>query len=142
MINKIGIVYASKTGHCKKIAKAIGKTLNIEPKNIKDNSSLEDMDLLFIVSGIYGGESLPEVLKFAENLDNKKVKRVALITSSTSKKKGQGNLLKILEGKNIQVVDELLSQGSFLIMKLGHPNRQDIKEAEDFSIRISKEIGV
>ncbi|WP_286907074.1 flavodoxin domain-containing protein [Clostridium sp. UBA1652] len=140
MINKIGIVYASKTGHCKKIAKAIGKTLNIEPKNIKDNSILEDMDLLFIVSGIYGGESLLEVLKFAENLDNKKVKRVALITSSTSKKKGQGNILKVLEEKNIKVVDELLSQGSFLIMKLGHPNRQDIKEAEEFSIRIRKKL--
>ncbi|ERK30858.1 flavodoxin domain-containing protein [Clostridium intestinale] len=142
MINKIGIVYASKTGHCKKIAKAIGKTLNIEPKNIKDNSSLEDMDLLFIVSGIYGGESLPEVLKFAENLDKNKVKKVALITSSTSKKKGQGNLLKILEEKNIQVVDELLSQGSFLIMKFGHPNRQDIKEADDFAIRIRKAMGI
>lgn len=140
MINKIGIVYASKTGHCKKIAKAIGKTLNIEPRNIKDNPNHEDMDLLFIVTGIYGGEGLPEVLKFAEGLDNKKVKNVALITSSASKKNTSKNLRKILDEKNIQVVDELLSQGSFLIMKMGHPNREDIKEAEDFAVKILKKL--
>ena len=139
-MNKLSVVYATKTNHSKKLGTAIAKALNIKAYNLKENPILEEVDLLFIVGGIYGGAALPELLKFAQDLDEERIKKVALITSSASQKHGQKEIRKILEEKNIQVVDELLSQGSFLIMKIGHPNSQDVKEAVDFAIRLSKEV--
>ena len=139
-MNNIKIIYATKTKHSKKIAEAIGKALSIEAFNIKDNPAIEEADAIFVVGGIYGGQSLPELIEFVKNLDGEKIKNAVLITSSASKKQGQASIRSILEEKNINVLDELICQGSFLIMKFGHPNKDDIEEAVDFAKQISKKM--
>ena len=139
-MNNIKIVYATKTKHSKKIAEAIGESFDIQASNILDNSTLGEVDLLFIVGGIYGGQSLPELIEFVKSLDGEKIKNVALITSSASKKQGQAAIRSILEEKNINVLDELICQGSFLIMKFGHPNKDDIQEAVNFAKQILEKI--
>ena len=139
-MSKIKVIYATKTKHSKKIAEAIGKALDIEAFNIKDNPVIEEADAIFIVGGIYGGQSLPELIEFVKNLDGEKIKNAVLITSSASKKQGQESIRSILEEKNINILDELICQGSFLIMKFGHPNKDDIQEAVDFAKQISKKI--
>ncbi|MCQ1530494.1 flavodoxin domain-containing protein [Lutispora saccharofermentans] len=139
-MNKFRIVYATKTRHSKKLAEAIGKALNIKADNVSDNPALEDVDLLFIVGGIYGGGSLPELLDFVKNLDGGKIKSAALVTSCVSKKQGQDSIRKLLDEKNIKVMDEILCQGSFLFIKFGHPNSADIQEAVDSAIRLSKKV--
>lgn len=133
VMKDVRVVYATKTKHSKKIAEAIGKELGTKAINVTDNPSVEKTELLFIIGGIYGGDSLPELLGFVDRLDPDNVKRVALVTSCASKSQGQENVRKRLEEKGIDVIDERLIQGSFLLYKLGRPNKADIQEAVDFA---------
>ena len=45
-MNNVKVVYATKTGHSRKIAQAVAKELNVEPMNIKENPQLKGVDLL------------------------------------------------------------------------------------------------
>lgn len=137
-MSKIHIAYATITKHSKKLAHAIGERLYVKPDNILDKPLYEAVDLLYIVGGIYGGESLPALIDFVKSLDNNKVKKVALITSCASKVHVQKTIRTILEDKNIPVIDEHICQGSFLFFKMGHPNKDDLKEAVDFAFKLSE----
>jgi len=55
-------LYATRTKHSKKISETIGSLLNIDAKNITEKPVLNDVDLLFIVGGIYGGASMPDLM--------------------------------------------------------------------------------
>lgn len=136
-MNKIGIVYATKTKHSKKLAEAIGDALKVKAENVLSTPTLGELDLLYIVGGLYGGESLPELLAFVKNLDSSKTKSVVLITSSVSDKKGQDSVRTLLDDKGIKIVDEFRCFGSFLVMKMGRPNKADIRQAVDFAVRLS-----
>lgn len=133
---KIGIVYATKTKHSKKLAEAIGGLLNTKAENVSSNPVMKDIDLLFVVGGIYAGESLPELLKYIGLLDGKEIRKVALITSCASKKQKQDQVRSLLTNKGIEVVDEMVCQGSFLFMGIGHPNKADIEQAVSYAKRL------
>ncbi len=45
---KCGIIYHTKTGHSRKIAKAIAQELDIEAQDVKSKPVMNDVDLLFI----------------------------------------------------------------------------------------------
>lgn len=136
-MNKIALVYATKTKHSKKLADAIGAALKIKAENVKSSPKLGEIDQLFIVGGLYGGESLPELLEFVRSLDSVKTKSAVLISSSASDKTGQASVRKLLEEKGISITDEFRCFGSFLVMKLGHPNKTDIQKAVDFAVQLS-----
>ncbi|HBN95649.1 MAG TPA: hypothetical protein DDZ66_05060 [Firmicutes bacterium] len=137
-VENIRVVYATKIKHSKKIAEDISLALNVQAQNVTDNPRVEETELLFIVGGIYGGDSLPELLNFVHDLDAKKIGKAALVTSCASKKQGQTKVRKILEEKGIEIVDELLCQGSFLFFKWGRPNQADVQEAVDFARRLQE----
>ncbi len=132
-MNQINVVYATMTKHSKKIAEAVGTALKVKAQNVKESPVLGETGLLFIVGGIYGGESMPEMLKFVKNMDATMIKSAALITSSVSDKKGQDSVRKLLEEKGIKVVDEMRCFGNFTVVKLGHPNKTEISRAVDFA---------
>lgn len=136
---KIGIVYATRTKHSKKLAEAIGSALNTRAENVAENPVLKDIDLLFVVGGIYGGESMPELLAYAKSLDSKEVRKAVLVTSCASKKQKQDSVRKLLTEKGIDVLDEMVCQGSFLFMGRGHPNKSDIEQAVNFAVGLSRE---
>ncbi len=136
-MSKISIVFATKTKHSKKLAEEIGKALKVKAENVKDNPVLGETDQLFVVGGIYGGESLPELIEFVKNLDGEKIKSAVLITSSVSNKKGQESIRKLLEEKEIKVLDEKGCFGSFLVFKMGHPNKAEIGQVVDFAVKLS-----
>lgn len=136
---KADILYASMTGHSKKIALAISKKLGIKAHNLKENPKITDCDLLFIVSGIYGGDCNPKLLEFIQNLSCEQVKKAALITSST-KVVSQKTIRDTLISKGIEVLkEEYLCQGGFLFMAFSHPNKDEIKGAVEFAEKILKE---
>lgn len=130
---EIGLAYATKTNHSKKIADEIAGELHIEAKNVAHNPSYENVDLLFLIGGIYGGESLPEMIEYVKTLDSGKVKKVALITSCVSKKMYQETVRRHLTENGIKIVDEFVCQGNFLVVGLGHPNKTDIAAAVVFA---------
>jgi flavodoxin len=134
----IRLVYATMTKHYKKLADAIAQDLNISAENVKISLKMENVDLMIIVGGIYGGESLPEMLAFVKSLDSNAVKKAVLITSCVTKKMGQKTVRQSLTENGIEVADEYICQGSFLIKALGHPNKNEIKEAVEFTGKYAK----
>ena len=137
---KTGIVYATKTKHSKKLAEAIGMALNIKADNITSHPNLLDIDLLFIVGGIYGGESMPELLEYVRKLDPSMVKSVALVTNCGSGKQKQITVRKILEDNGIRVIDEFVCKGAILFVALRHPNAHDLMAAVDFAESMKKRL--
>lgn len=130
----IAIIFRSMTGHSKKIARAIAAELNLVAQNIKAKPDLSDIDLLFIVGGIYSGKSLPDTIEYLKTLTSNNIKKAVLLTSSTSDKSGQEEVRQILSANNIEVSPkEYRCRGNFLFMKLGHPNKSEIAKAVSFA---------
>ncbi len=133
---KTAVIYATKTKHSKKLAEAIGSALKVKAENITENPTLHDIDLLFIVGGIYGGASMPELLAYIKEMEAPALKHAVLVTSCTSGKQRQDAVRRILEEKGIKVMDEFVCKGAILFVSLTHPNAKDIKEATDFALKI------
>ena len=130
---KTSIIYATMSGHSKKIALAISKQLNITAYNIKENPKIDNCEMLFIVSGIYSGQCKPELLEFVKKINKNQVKSAALITSSM-KKVPQKTVRDALVANGIDVKDgEYLCQGGFLLAGLSHPNKNEIAGAVEFA---------
>ena len=136
-MEKVAVLYATKTQHSKKLAEAVGSALGVKAQNITENPNLTDIELLFIVGGIYGGVSLPELLTFVSEMEAPALKRAALVTSCASGKQRQAALRKILEDKGVPVVDEFVCKGAILFVSLPHPNAKDLKNAVDFALEIA-----
>ncbi len=129
----VRIVYATKTKHSQKLAEAVGERLKAKPENISLHPAPKSCDLLIIVGGIYGGESMPELIQFIQELDASMNRRAALITSCGSGRQGQATVRKILEDKGIKVTGEFICKGSILFVSIKHPDSKDMKEAADFA---------
>ncbi len=82
------IAYYSVTGHSKKIANAVGEALQIPVYDLKKNPDIADCDLLFLVSGIYRAAADPKMLTLLKRMDNTKVRKAALLTSSAARSPG------------------------------------------------------
>lgn len=133
---KTALVYFSRTGHSKRIAKAIAEALQIAALDVKSEPVLNEVDLLFIVGGIYGGASSPELKAYAEGLSKSSVKKAALITSCLNRIHRQSMIREILTRKGIDVApDEFVCKGSFLFFGLGHPSKEEIDAAISFARR-------
>ncbi len=142
-MSKTGIVYATRTKHSKKLAEAIGSALNSKPENIDSQPRFSDLDMLFIVGGIYGGESKPELIEYVRSLNPSVAKSVALITNCASGRQKQLTVRSLLEGNGIAVVDEFVCKGTILFVALRHPDAKDLASAADFAKRvINKQVGL
>lgn len=127
-MDRIGVIYATKTKHSQMLAEAIGQAVGAKAENIAADPKPYPADLLFIVGGIYGGKSSPELVHFVETLEASQVKQVVLVTSSASvSKRSQADIRKILNGKGIAVIDELTCPGGILFLRHGHPNAADVQ---------------
>ncbi len=133
---KTAVIYATKTKHSKKLAEAIGSFFNIQAKNITESPELHDIDMLFIVGGIYGGVSMPELLEYLKKIEAPLPKCAALVTSCASGRQKQIAVRDILEEKGIKVIDEFVCRGSFLFVSTNHPNAKDLKAAAEFADNI------
>ena len=130
------ILYATMTGHSRKIANAIAQKTGLPVHDLAAQPRIPDCDLLFIVSGIYGGECKPELLAHAQQI---KAKRVVLITSST-RGIAQGGLRATLTRAGLTVdAREYQCKGSFLFAAMGHPNRVELNEAAEFAAKMVKD---
>ena len=138
-MRKVAIVYATKTRHSKKLAEAIGRALSVTPRNASENPAPEAADLMILVGGIYGGESLPELMAFAGALDARLVGRAALVTSCAWGTMPQKGLRGALEEKGIPVAGEVIVLGGLLLFRPGRPNRKDVEAAVAFAAGLIQE---
>lgn len=126
------VLYATMSGHSRKIAQAIAKETGLPIYDLKETTKLHPSKLLFLVSGIYGGKSKEELLSFLKTLSSQEVEKVVLLTSST-RGTASGGLRKTLEEAGISVAqEEYLCRGGFLFLAMGHPNQDEIQGAVDF----------
>lgn len=132
----IAVLYATRTKHSQKLAEAIGRFLSVDARNIAEKPALNDVELLFIVGGIYGGVSMPELIEYIKNLEEPLPKSSALVTSCASGRQKQIGVRSILEGKGIRVIDEFVCRGSILFVSAFHPNANDLKGSTDFAQKI------
>ena len=131
----IHVIYYSKSGHSRKLAQAIAQALSLEALELTQVSADLSSDLVFLITGIYGGAADPKVKNFAGALSPTSIRRVCLITSSMGKKP-QTEVRAILENQGIKVLrGEYLCKGSFLFFGMGHPSKDEIREAVDFAQR-------
>lgn len=120
------VVYATKTSHSRRLAQAVGEALHTKAHNVTEGPAPREAELLFIVGGIYGGRSHPQLTAYAEGLDAGLVKKAVLITSSTSLSgRSQPEIAGILKGKGIPVLEDIPCPGSLLFVKMGHPSAAD-----------------
>ena len=140
-MKKISVIYATKTKHSQKIANAVAAVLGVPAQNVLDRPTVSEADLLFIIGGIYGGESLPELLDYASGLTAQQVKSAALITSCASGKQGQKSVRNSLESNGIPVVDEYLCYGSIMFVRAGHPNKAELQSAAAFAAQLAGQEG-
>ena len=131
------VVYSSMTGHSKKLALAIAEELDITAYNVKlEAPEIKNTDVVFIVSGIYDGVASKQLMDFIDNPEPYQVKAVALVMSSTTQDYSKCQIKRELEKKNIPIAGEFSCSGSFLVIKLGHPNKEEIKQAVEFARQI------
>lgn len=128
------VIYYTKTGHSRKIAQSIASVLHTQAEDIRANPALNDVDLLFIVGGIYGGVSDPAMIAYINTIDASTVRKAALLTSCAGKTQKQDQIRSILTRKQIKVVpDEFLCQGGFLFFGFKHPDQEDLNKAVAFA---------
>ena len=131
---KNAVIYYTKLGHSKKIAQAIANELNVQAQDVRDNPKLADLDRLYIVSGIYGGVSAPELLSYLKTLDPQQVKQALLLTSSAGKTTPATDVRAVLTDLGIPVMrEEFTCQGAIFLFAMGHPNKTDLQNAVAFA---------
>ena len=122
----IHVIYFSKSGHSRTLAQAVAKALSLEAMELTQVPADLSSDLVFLVTGsgnLRGG------------LSPQSIRRVCLITSSMGKKP-QTEIRSILENQGVKVLRaEYLCKGSFLFFGMGHPSKEEIREAVDFAQR-------
>ena len=132
---KAAIRYYTRGGNTEKLALAISKATGLPAETI-DVPLLEDVDILFLGSSVYGFDVDNQVKQFISNIDVKVGKVVnfstACLVKSTYKQVG-----KLLAEKNIPLAkEEYYCRGSFGPMYKGRPNQQDLQAAEAFARKI------
>lgn len=131
MITKVA--YFSRTGHSRKIARAVSRELNTIALDVTENPDLSGTDLLFIVSGIYGGKADPLLLRFISSLSPCTVQRVAFITSSLSGNRAEEARQALAKTGIPAANEEYTLIGSFLVFARKHPSDEEIQGACAFA---------
>ncbi len=136
---KSAVAFYSVTGHSKKIANAVGEALQIPVYDLKKNPDIVDCDQLYLVSGIYASAADPKMLALLKQMDGKKVRKAALLTSSAAGVTRQRQTREMLQALGIQVfVEEYTCLGTFLIFRRGHPNQQEVADAVAFARKVAE----
>lgn len=131
------VSYYSKTGHSKKIAGAIANQLKIPMTDLRNELPLnneEALDILFILGGLYGGKSAPEMLEAVRRIKPSAVKQVVLMTSCMNPEGRQDEVRHTFLDQGVDVAaEEFNCRGGFLFFSRKHPNQDDISAAVDFA---------
>ena len=129
---KAAIRYYSKTGHMKKMAQVIERTVGVQALTT-DNPINEPVDVLFLGSAVYAAGIDSNVKKFIASLDKEKIKNVICFSSSAILTSSYPQVKSLLEKQGLHVDErEFHCRGQFTLMHRGHPDNNDLKDLENF----------
>ncbi|MDR1795806.1 MAG: hypothetical protein LBR25_10465 [Erysipelotrichaceae bacterium] len=126
-MKKTAVLYETMTGHSKKIATALSEALKA-PLLRAGQKLPEAVEVLVIVSGIYGGKSKESLLDYVANLDPGSCCNVIFVTSSAGVKKTPLVLREAVSRLGFEVLGDHSLPGSFLFLRLFHPSQSDITQ--------------
>jgi flavodoxin len=147
------VLYSYHHQNTEQIAKVFSEVLDAEiktPQQVKPEE-IQEYDLIGFGSGIYSAKHDESLLELADKLPEANNKNAFLfstagITGESKKTKDHRTLREKLKSKGYIIVDEFQCKGfntnSFLRlfggMNKGRPNAQDLKNAEDFALKIKQ----
>ena len=132
---KVAIRYYTKTGNTKKLAEAIGSAINVEAKTV-DEPLTEDVDILFLGSAVYAAGIDSKIKDFIANI-NVNIGEVVNFSSAALIESTYSQVKKQVEAKGLKMSeDEFHCRGAFKFVHRGHPNDEDLKNAQEFAKRI------
>lgn len=143
------IIYHSEHhGNTKKIAKAMAEKINADILKAADVNlnKFEEYDIVGFGSGVYNGKlhkELSEILSKLSQQDDKKAFIFSTTGSKTYSSMAHEQFRPMLEEKGFEIIGEFSCLGFDTALtkegiNKGRPNKQDIKEAEDFIVNIIK----
>jgi len=146
---KVLIIYHSEHhGNTKKIAKAMAEKINADILKAADVNlnKFEEYDIVGFGSGVYNGKlhkELSEILSKLSQQDDKKAFIFSTTGSKTYSSMAHERFRPMLEEKGFEIIGEFSCLGfDTALTKEGinkdRPNKQDIKDAEDFIVNIIK----
>lgn len=104
---KTAVVYATLSGHSKKLANAISEALGVHAYNIKkEQPKITDEECVIVVCGIYSGLIMPDLESFLKDFDFGNVKKAAIVMSSCSGDFSKVTVKSILSDRGIEIIDE------------------------------------
>ena len=132
---KIAIRYYTKTGNTKKLAETISNAINVEAKTV-DEPLTEDVDILFLGSTVYAAGIDEKIKDFIKDI-NVNVREVVNFSSAALIESTYKQVKKEVEAKGLKMSeDEFHCRGAFKFVHRGHPNDEDLKNAQEFAKRI------
>jgi flavodoxin len=132
---KTKVMYHSRSGNTKKVADAIAQTLGQVAEAVPSDYPLENVGLLFLGAGVYGGKPDKKIVEFIKTLNTSRVKNIALFGTSAGDSKYLDPLKEIIKGQGINVVEEtFVCKGKFFFfINSKNPNAEDLKQAQKFA---------
>lgn len=146
---KVLIIYHSEHhGNTQKIAKAMAEKVGADILKAADVSlnKFEEYDIVGFGSGVYNGKlhkELSEILSKLSQQDDKKAFIFSTTGSKTYSSMAHERFRPMLEEKGFKLIGEFSCLGFDTALtkegiNKGRPNKQDIKDAEDFIVNIIK----
>lgn len=133
------VIYYSMTGNTKKMATAIAEELGAVAKNVKTEATLPPDGLLFIGSGSYGSKPGEDLVKFIGKNDFAGRKVALFGTSGSGQGKEVESMAETLKSKGAVIVGSYYTKGkAFVVVNLGHPNKDDLDGARKFAREMVK----
>lgn len=134
---KYEVLYSSKTGNTKKVARVIGMTVGSEAKKVKFGSI--DADVIFLGSDCYGRKPGRDMQKFIAETEFRD-KQIVIFGTYSGRTSAMEWMKKKLEERGARVIDAWSCKGRFLLANRGHPSDEDLAKARLFAEKIKRGI--
>lgn len=130
------VLYYSKGGNTKKVADKIAEAISAKIETLPPAYPLDNVKILFLGAGVYGGKLDPKVVDYINTLEKDKVKNVALFGTSGSPDAPEITLMRELcekRGMNVLKSTYHCKGKFFLFFNRNHPNTEELAKAQKFA---------
>jgi flavodoxin len=133
----VSVLVDSRGGNTRKVADAIAEELGIKAGDVATIMP-DDVKILFLGSGTYGGKPGEAMMKFIEsgNFSGRKVAIFGTAASVAGSQKMLSAMTEILKQKGATILGSYHCKGKFLLVNRGHPNNEDLGNAKTFAREI------
>ncbi|UCD03406.1 MAG: hypothetical protein JSV63_02115 [Candidatus Aenigmatarchaeota archaeon] len=137
------VVYSTKTGNTKKVARVIAKELGVKAQGAKEVKSVPKGAPLIAGSGVYASRISGEMKDFLEDLPKVSKGKAAVFETSggynDGKNVGIQQLERSLKQKGYRIVGRFGCSGQmFRIFNRGHPSPEELEKAMKFAAGLKK----